>query len=201
MILSVHSDYFPKQHYPVDLCNGKVLYFLCGMGWILKYYSDEHQLQRVNNVNGSKLQFHKKSIPLFYLLYHLIMGMKYLVFIFSLWALTMSNILSWVLYTYTCISTVKFPNNKIQRTKIYYLFFVQTIYSRVPTIWPSVIWHPVLSDVPYRNAPFYQHSEGFNSIETALAYVQQQREVTATDALLFRCWRYLAAKKRKEAQK
>jgi hypothetical protein len=45
------------------------------------------------------------------------------------------------------------------------------------------------------------HSEGLNSIETALAYVEQQREATATDALLFMRWRDLAAKKRKEAQK
>jgi hypothetical protein len=44
------------------------------------------------------------------------------------------------------------------------------------------------------------HSEGLNSTETALAYVEQQREVTATDVLLFRRWRDLAAKKRKEAQ-
>jgi hypothetical protein len=45
------------------------------------------------------------------------------------------------------------------------------------------------------------HSEGLNSIETALAYVEQQRQATATDVLLFRRWRDLAAKKRKEAQK
>jgi hypothetical protein len=45
------------------------------------------------------------------------------------------------------------------------------------------------------------HSEGLNSIETALAYVEQQREATATDVLLFGRWRDLAAKKRKEAQK
>jgi tRNA A-37 threonylcarbamoyl transferase component Bud32 len=44
-------------------------------------------------------------------------------------------------------------------------------------------------------------SEGLNSIETALAYVEQQREATATDVLLFRRLRNLAAKKRKEAQK
>jgi hypothetical protein len=46
-----------------------------------------------------------------------------------------------------------------------------------------------------------QTKEGLNSIETALAYVEQQREATATDVLLFRRWRGLAAKKRKEAQK
>jgi hypothetical protein len=45
------------------------------------------------------------------------------------------------------------------------------------------------------------HNEGLNSIKTALSYVQQQREATATDVLLFRHWRDLAAKKRKEAQK
>jgi hypothetical protein len=45
------------------------------------------------------------------------------------------------------------------------------------------------------------HSEGLNSIETALAYVEQQREVTATDVLLFRCWHDLGTKKKEEAQK
>jgi hypothetical protein len=45
------------------------------------------------------------------------------------------------------------------------------------------------------------HSEGLNSIKTALACVEQQREVTATDILLFRRCHDLAAKKRKEAQK
>jgi hypothetical protein len=40
-----------------------------------------------------------------------------------------------------------------------------------------------------------------NSIETALAYVELQKEATATDVLLFRRWGDLAAKKRKEAQK
>jgi hypothetical protein len=39
-----------------------------------------------------------------------------------------------------------------------------------------------------------------NSIETALAYAEQ-RDATATDVLLFRSWRNIAAKKRKEAQK
>jgi hypothetical protein len=27
-ILAVNSDYFLKQHYPVDLCNGEVLFSL-----------------------------------------------------------------------------------------------------------------------------------------------------------------------------
>jgi hypothetical protein len=44
------------------------------------------------------------------------------------------------------------------------------------------------------------HSEGLNSIETSLPYVEQQWEATATDQL-FRRWRDLAAKRRKEAQK
>jgi hypothetical protein len=44
------------------------------------------------------------------------------------------------------------------------------------------------------------HGEGLNSIKTVLAYVEQQRKVTAR-LLLFRCWHDLAAKKRKEAQK
>jgi hypothetical protein len=45
------------------------------------------------------------------------------------------------------------------------------------------------------------HSEGLNSIETPLACVEQQTEVTATDILLFRRWHDLATKKRKEVQK
>jgi hypothetical protein len=45
------------------------------------------------------------------------------------------------------------------------------------------------------------HSEGPNSIETALAYVEQQRQATATDVLLFRRWSDFPAKRRKEAQK
>jgi enterochelin esterase-like enzyme len=55
------------------------------------------------------------------------------------------------------------------------------------------------NEVPEK-ADRMSHSEGLNSIETALAYVEQQREATATDVLLFRRWRDLAAKKRKEAQ-
>jgi hypothetical protein len=46
-----------------------------------------------------------------------------------------------------------------------------TFFSRVPIIRPSVIRHSVLSDVPCRNAN--SHSDGLNSIETALAYVGQ----------------------------
>jgi hypothetical protein len=46
-------------------------------------------------------------------------------------------------------------------------------------------------------ADIVSHSEGLNSIKTALAYVEQQREATTTGVLLFRRWRDLAAKKRK----
>jgi uncharacterized protein (UPF0264 family) len=65
-----------------------------------------------------------------------------------------------------------------------------------------------LSDIPFyptcRVGTLHfinSHSVGLNYIKTALAYVEQQREATATDVLLFRHWRDLAAKKRKEAQK
>jgi hypothetical protein len=40
MILAVNSDYFLKQRQQVDLCNGEVLYFLCG--------TDELRLQKAN---------------------------------------------------------------------------------------------------------------------------------------------------------
>jgi hypothetical protein len=45
------------------------------------------------------------------------------------------------------------------------------------------------------------HCEGLDCIETALAYVEQQRQATTTDVLLFRRWCDLAAKKMKEAQR
>jgi hypothetical protein len=35
--LPVQRDCFLEQHYPVDLCNGKVLCSLSGTDWILKY--------------------------------------------------------------------------------------------------------------------------------------------------------------------
>jgi hypothetical protein len=38
-------------------------------------------------------------------------------------------------------------------------------------------------------------------MKTAVAYVEQQREASATDILMFRRWHDLAAKKRKEAHK
>jgi hypothetical protein len=45
------------------------------------------------------------------------------------------------------------------------------------------------------------NNEGLNSFKTTHAYVEQHREATATDVLLFRHWYDLATKKRKEAQK
>jgi hypothetical protein len=45
------------------------------------------------------------------------------------------------------------------------------------------------------------HSGVLNSMKTTLAYTEQQREVTATDVLLFKYWRDSAIKKMKEAQK
>jgi hypothetical protein len=36
MALNVNSDYFLKQHQPVELCNGDVWCSLWGMDWILK---------------------------------------------------------------------------------------------------------------------------------------------------------------------
>jgi hypothetical protein len=37
MILTINSDYFPKQHYPVGLCSGDVMCFLWGTNWIYIY--------------------------------------------------------------------------------------------------------------------------------------------------------------------
>jgi hypothetical protein len=42
---------------------------------------------------------------------------------------------------------------------------------------------------------------GLNAIKTTLVYVEQQREVTSTDVLLFRHWYDLDTKKRKKAEK
>jgi hypothetical protein len=47
MVLTVNSDYFLKQHQPVDLCNGEVCCSLWGTDWNLKYYLDELRLQSV----------------------------------------------------------------------------------------------------------------------------------------------------------
>jgi hypothetical protein len=44
MILRISSCYFPTH----DFCNGKVLCFLWDTLWVLKYYLDELQLERVN---------------------------------------------------------------------------------------------------------------------------------------------------------
>jgi hypothetical protein len=45
------------------------------------------------------------------------------------------------------------------------------------------------------------HSEGFNFIKAARAYVEYQREVTTVAELLFRYWCDLAAEKSKGVQK
>jgi hypothetical protein len=45
------------------------------------------------------------------------------------------------------------------------------------------------------------HSEGLNSTKTKLAYAEEQREMTATDILLFRYWHDLVTKEKEEAQK
>jgi hypothetical protein len=38
IFLSVNSDYFPKQHEPVDICNGEVFFFILRYNLILIYY-------------------------------------------------------------------------------------------------------------------------------------------------------------------
>jgi hypothetical protein len=45
------------------------------------------------------------------------------------------------------------------------------------------------------------HNEGLNPIETARAYVEQQREMAAAYVLLFGRWCDLAAQKRKETRR
>jgi hypothetical protein len=50
MILTENRDYFPKQHWPDDLCNNDVLCFLWGTDGILEYLG-EFRLQRVNYGN------------------------------------------------------------------------------------------------------------------------------------------------------
>uniref|UniRef100_K7GGY3 HTH CENPB-type domain-containing protein n=1 Tax=Pelodiscus sinensis TaxID=13735 RepID=K7GGY3_PELSI len=45
------------------------------------------------------------------------------------------------------------------------------------------------------------HSEGVKALEAALAYVEQQGEATASDVMLLRRWRDLAARKRNKAGK
>jgi hypothetical protein len=44
------NDYFLKQRWPVDRCNGEVWCSLWGTDWILKYYLDEIRLQKVNDL-------------------------------------------------------------------------------------------------------------------------------------------------------
>jgi hypothetical protein len=50
MFLTVNSDYVLKQRYPVDLCNGEELCFLCGTDWIRIYRADEIRFQRVSAI-------------------------------------------------------------------------------------------------------------------------------------------------------
>jgi hypothetical protein len=50
MIVRINSDYFLKQRKPVDPCGGEELCFLCGTGWILKYYLDDFRLQKVDSI-------------------------------------------------------------------------------------------------------------------------------------------------------
>jgi len=38
MVLAVNSEYFLKQHQPVDHCNGEVWCSLWSKDWILKHY-------------------------------------------------------------------------------------------------------------------------------------------------------------------
>jgi hypothetical protein len=59
MILSVKRDYFSKQHFPVYLCNGEVVFSL-STDRILKNYLDELWLQRVNIADEGKK---KKVVP------------------------------------------------------------------------------------------------------------------------------------------
>jgi hypothetical protein len=75
-------------------------------------------------------------------------------------------------------------------------------YSRVPIIHPSVSNIPFYLTCCVKMLQFINsHSGRLNSIETSPAYIEQQREATTTDILLFRNWCDLTAKKRKEAQK
>lgn len=47
VILSAKKYYFLKLHKPIDLCKCEVSCFLWGTVWIVKYYLDELQIQRV----------------------------------------------------------------------------------------------------------------------------------------------------------
>jgi hypothetical protein len=47
--LILNTDYLFKQHLLLDICNGEVFCSLWSTDWILKYYLDEHQLQRVDS--------------------------------------------------------------------------------------------------------------------------------------------------------
>jgi hypothetical protein len=76
---------------------------------------------------------------------------------------------------------------------------VYVVYSTVPIIRPSVIalfLYPTCRIGP-EIAARMSHSERLNPIGSAFAYIEQQREATAPDLLLFSHWRDLAAKKGK----
>jgi hypothetical protein len=51
MIPTVNSDYFLKQHYRIDLCNGEVLRSIWGTDEILKCYLDKIRFQRVKHIS------------------------------------------------------------------------------------------------------------------------------------------------------
>jgi hypothetical protein len=48
LILIINSNYFPKQHWPVDVCNGDRLCFLWVRNWIFIYDCIDLRLQ-INN--------------------------------------------------------------------------------------------------------------------------------------------------------
>jgi hypothetical protein len=97
---------------------------------------------------------------------------------------------------YVCFQALKFP--------------LLSVYSVINYMWLQACYIAVesrLSDLQLSDIPFYptcrsvtSHSEGLNSIQTAVAYVEQQRQATATDVQLIRSWCELVAKERKEAQ-
>jgi hypothetical protein len=47
LILRIKSDCFLKQRWPINICNGDVLCFLCRRNWIFKYNVGELCLQGV----------------------------------------------------------------------------------------------------------------------------------------------------------
>jgi hypothetical protein len=47
MVLTVNSDFFPKQNELVELCSANVMCFLWGTNWIFIYYLREIQSLKV----------------------------------------------------------------------------------------------------------------------------------------------------------